>query len=91
MPPPTPDDIHAAITIAPPGSVVIIRGDFSDEERAVFNKIMATWEPPDDHNEQLIIFLPADDRPVEVLDEDAMASAGWFRGDPAGDEDDPRP
>ena len=80
------DPVRQIITTAPPGSVIVICNT-SSEEAAELRELMAAWEPPDDGKEQLVICIP-DDRPVRVLDEQAMARSGWYRDNADGDEDD---
>lgn len=84
-----PQQIMDAITFAPPGSVIIVRG-LDGSKIHELRLAMETWVVPDQAKDSMMIFLDQG-QPVEVLDEEAMGWAGWFRGDPTGDEDESLP
>ena len=78
------DEIQA--WVVPPGGVIIVKGMDHDSWSALLGRLELLLNPPD------VLFIRLDeDRAIEALDEEGMAACGWFRGDPAGDEDDAPP
>jgi hypothetical protein len=68
------DAIREHGVVCPPGSVVILRGMDEEEAAGFFDELRIKGQGQENI---LFIALP-DDRPVELLDEQGMAGAGWY-------------